>query len=87
MPKRLTNQNLKDIIGEESFKKLYEAAAGQSIYIMKKSPDFTNQEEKEKYICNLFFGGVNYQEIADKVGLSVDRVAKIINKKYKKEQN
>lgn len=84
MPKRLTNQNLKDIIGEESFKKLYEVAAGQTIYIMKKSPDFTNQKEKEEYIFNLFCGGVSYQDIADKVDLSVDRVTKIINNKYKK---
>lgn len=84
MPKRLTNQNLKDIIGEESFKKLYEAAAGQTIYIMKKSPDFTNQKEKEEYIFNLSESGVSYPEIADKVDLSVDRVTKIISKMIKK---
>ena len=51
------------------------------LYVPKKGIDMT-QEEKEKYILNLFYSGVDYQEIAKRIDLSVDRVKKIICEKY-----
>ena len=68
-------------MGDEIVKKLYDEFAGRMIYVPKKGIDMT-QEEKEKYILNLFYSGVDYQEIAKRIDLSVDRVKKIICEKY-----
>lgn len=81
MPKKVSLNELKKKIGEEVVQKLYDEFAGMMIYIPKKGIDMT-QEEKEQYIFNCFDAGVNYQEIANRVDLSVDRVKKIIYKKY-----
>lgn len=81
MPEKVSLNELKKKMGDEIVKKLYDEFAGRMIYVPKKGIDMT-QEEKEKYMLNLFYSGVNYQEIAKRVDLSVDRVKKIICKKY-----
>lgn len=81
MPEKVSLNELKKKMGDEIVKKLYAEFAGRIIYVPKKGVDMT-QKEKEKHILNLFYSGVNYQEIAKRVDLSVDRVKKIICKKY-----
>lgn len=81
MPEKVSLNELKKKMGDEIVKKLYDEFAGRMIYVPKKGIDMT-QEEKEKYMLNLFYSGVNYQEIAKRVDLSVDRVKKIICEKY-----
>lgn len=81
MPEKVSLNELKKKMGDEIVKKLYAEFAGRIIYVPKKGVDMT-QKEKEKHILNLFYSGVNYQEIAKRVDLSVDRVKKIICEKY-----
>ena len=81
MPEKVSLNELKKKMGDEIVKKLYDEFAGRIIYVPKKGIDMT-QEEKEKYILNLFYSGVDYQEIAKRIDLSVDRVKKIICEKY-----
>lgn len=81
MPEKVSLNELKKKMGDEIVKKLYDEFAGRMIYVPKKGIDMT-QEEKEKYMLNLFYSGVDYQEIAKRVDLSVDRVKKIICEKY-----
>lgn len=81
MPEKVSLNELKKKMGNEIVKKLYDEFAGRMIYVPKKGIDMT-QKEKEKHILNLFYSGVNYQEIAKRVDLSVDRVKKIICEKY-----
>lgn len=82
MPEKVSLSELKKKMGDEIVKKLYDEFAGRMIYVPKKGIDMT-QEEKEKYILNLYYdSGVNYQDIAKRVNLSVDRVKKIICEKY-----
>ncbi len=81
MPEKVSLNELKKKMGDEIVKKLYDEFAGRMIYVPKKGIDMT-QEEKEKYILNLFYSGVDYQEIAKRIDLSVDRVKKIICEKY-----
>lgn len=81
MPEKVSLNELKKKMGDEIVKKLYDEFAGRMIYVPKKGIDMT-QKEKEKHILNLFYSGVNYQEIAKRVDLSVDRVKKIICEKY-----
>lgn len=81
MPEKVSLNELKKKMGDEIVKKLYDEFAGRMIYVPKKGIDMT-QEEKEKYMLNLFYSGVNYQDIAKRVDLSVDRVKKIICEKY-----
>lgn len=82
MPKKVSLNELKEKMGDDIVKKLYDEFAGRMIYVPKKGIDMT-QEEKEKYILNLYYdSGVNYQDIAKRVNLSVDRVKKIVCEKY-----
>lgn len=81
MPEKVSLNELKKKMGDEIVKKLYDEFAGRIIYVPKKGIDMT-QKEKEKHILNLFYSGVNYQEIAKRIDLSVDRVKKIICEKY-----
>lgn len=81
MPEKVSLNELKKKMGDEIVKKLYDEFAGRMIYVPKKGIDMT-QKEKEKYMLNLFYSGVNYQDIAKRVDLSVDRVKKIICEKY-----
>lgn len=85
MPKKVSLNELKEKMGDDFVKKLYDEFAGKMIYVPKKGIDMT-QEEKEKYILNLYYdSGVNYQDIAKRVNLSVDRVKKIVCEKYKQK--
>lgn len=86
MPKKVSLNELKKKMGDEIVKKLYDEFAGRIIYVPKKGIDMT-QEEKEKYILNLFCSGVDYREIAKRVDLSVDRVKKIICEKYNQKNS
>lgn len=81
MPEKVSLNELKKKMGDEIVKKLYDEFAGRMIYVPKKGIDMT-QKEKEKHMLNLFYSGVNYQDIAKRVDLSVDRVKKIICEKY-----
>lgn len=84
MPRKVGIKELKEKMGEKTTNKLYEEFAGSTIYIPKKGIKFPTQEEKEKYILNLFYSGRPLQSIADEMNLSIDRIRKIIYKNYNK---
>lgn len=79
MPDTVSIYEVKELIGEEAVQKMIEAYAGKIIYIKKKRNDFPDDETRNQYIKNSFFITAKKPEhIADEVGLSVDRVKKII---------
>lgn len=81
MPRQVNINELKNKIGEEVVQKLYDEFAGMMIYIPKKGIDMT-QEEKEQYIFNCSYdSNVPIPKIAEMVGLSEDRIRKILDKK------
>lgn len=85
MPRQVNINELKNKIGDEVVQKLYDEFAGMMIYIPKKGIDMT-QEEKEMYIYNCYYDPntfVKIPEIAERVGLSEDRIRKILDKKSK----
>jgi len=79
----VTIHDIKPLIGEEAVQKLVDAYPGKLLYLPKKPLDFPDQEAKEKYIVNCYHSGMSKDDIANAVGLSADRVSKIIYKRYK----
>lgn len=74
---------LAQVIGEDMTQEAIDAFAGRPYYFSKKQTvmQFLDQDSKEEYIKNLFFkSGRSVEYIADRIGLSVDRTRKIINK-------
>ncbi len=84
MKSNVSVAEVKELIGEEAVQKMLDAFPGKLIYLPKKPLAFTSQKEKEIYITNCFYSaGMSKEEIAAAVGLSVDRISKIIYKRYK----
>lgn len=74
---------LAQVIGEDMAQEAIDAFAGRPCYFSKKQTalQFPDQDSKEEYIKNLFFkSGRSVEYIADRIGLSVDRTRKIINR-------
>jgi Mor family transcriptional regulator len=71
---------VKEVIGEEAAQKMMESFPCTNIYIPNRMPEFPDNETRNQYIKNLFFNSAkSVNEIADRFGLSIDRVRKIIN--------
>lgn len=82
MPKKVSLNELKEKMGDDVVKKLHDEFAGRIIYLSKKGIEFPSQEMKEQYIFNCFYeSNVTYPELAKRVGLSEDRIRKIVTKK------
>lgn len=74
--------DIKEVIGEEAAQRIIELFPCTSLYIPSKMPEFEDLSLRNEYIKNLFFNSAkSIPEIADKVGLSIDRVRKIINQR------
>lgn len=84
MPKSVSITEIIDVIGEDMTQKLIDSFAGRTFYF-KKDPnaiEFPDQESKEQFARNAYHSGVlNVPEISAKLGLSVDHVRKLINKR------
>jgi hypothetical protein len=71
---------VKEAIGEEAAQRMIECFPCTSLYIPNRMPEFEDLDSRNEYIKNLFFNSAkSVVEIADKFGLSIDRVRKIIN--------
>ncbi|KAB3527120.1 Mor transcription activator family protein [Alkaliphilus serpentinus] len=71
---------VKEVIGEEAAQRMMEEFPCTSIYIPNRMPEFPDNESRNQYIKNLFFNSAkSVSEIADKFGLSIDHIRKIIN--------
>ena len=85
----LTIHKVKESLGEDIANALCDTFPGRQLYISKKqtSMQFRNIADRDNYICGLFLGaGKSYDEIAALMGLSKDRIMKIISKMYKNKK-
>lgn len=71
------------VIGKDQTQQLANMYPGEAFRMPKKPLDFPDQESKEKYIVNCYYSGMSKDDIANAVGLSADRVSKIICKRYR----
>ena len=79
---------VKEVLGEAVANTLCDHFPGEQIYIPKKqtSLQFENIDDRNKYICNLFYSaGKSYDEIAALMGLTKDRIMKIVSDRYNKK--
>lgn len=85
----LTIFQVKETLGDEVAKALCDNFPGEQLYIPKKqaSLQFETNDDRNRYICNLFLSaGKSYDEIAAMVGLSKDRIMKIVSEMYKNKK-
>ena len=81
----VTIYQVKEVLGEAAASTLCDQFPGQQIYIPKKqtSLQFGSIDERNRYICNLFHSaGKSYDEIAALMGLTKDRIMKIVSGRY-----
>lgn len=86
MSKAITEKELCSVIGEELFQKCLEKFSGRQYYFKKKpNPlNFKNQQEKEDFIYNACIkSGASFNDVADKVQLTPERVKRIFYQKLK----
>lgn len=86
MSKAITEQELCSVIGEELFQKCSDKFSGRQYYFKKKpNPlNFNSQQEKENFIYNACIkSGASFDDVADKVQLSPERVKRIFYQKLK----
>lgn len=70
---------VKEVIGEEAVETLIKEFPCMQLYIPNRMPEFPDFEARNQYIRNLFFNsGKTIDDISVRVGLSSDRVRKII---------
>ena len=83
MAKMVSTNEMIEALGKEEYQKLCDRFAGGSHYFRKdpNAIDFPDQATKEQYIKNLYHSSKTPKEIADIMGLSVDRINKIITKR------
>lgn len=82
--KLLSIHKVKEVLGDELAKALCKNFPGYQLYIPKKQAAiYLSIEERNQYICNLFYSGKSYDEIAEMMELSKDRIIKIIARQYK----
>lgn len=81
----VTIHQVRRVLGDEVADALFEHFPGQQLYIPKKSSSM--MVEKDAYIYNLFTkSGKTYDEIADMMELSKDRVQKIVYAEYERRK-
>ena len=84
MSKSVSIIEIIDVIGEDMTQKLIDSFAGRTCYF-RKAPnviEFPDQESKEQFARNAFYSGaMSLNEISVQLGLSVDHVRKLINKR------
>lgn len=79
---------VKEKLGDDVANALCNTFPGEQLYIPKKktSLQFESIDERDKYICNLFYSaGKSYDEIAALMGLTKDRIMKIVSDRYNKK--
>lgn len=79
---------VKERLGDDVATALCDTFPGEQLYIPKKqsSLQFENIDDRNKYICNLFYSaGKSYDEIAALMGLTKDRIMKIVSDRYNKK--
>lgn len=84
MSKSVSINEMIDVIGEDAVQKLIESFAGRTFYFNKKPNiiEFPDQESKERFAQNAYYSGaLSLSEISVQLGLSVDHVRKLINKR------
>lgn len=84
MAKSVTVYEISQVIGKDMTQKLIEEYGGMSCYLSTDpmALEFPGKPEKHEYIKNLFFNsGKSVNEIAEKVGMSIDHIRKIINER------
>ena len=85
----LTIHKVKEILGEDVANALCDTFPGRQLYIPKKSISiqFESLTDRNQFICNLFYSaGKTHDEIAALMGLSKDRIMKIISEMYKNKK-
>lgn len=89
MPATVKIQQVKEDLGEDIAKLLQEQYPGMYIYVSNNPAalDFESPDARNQYILNLANSGRTYDYIADKVGLSKDRITKIIADTYKSKKS
>lgn len=81
MNKNVENlQKLKDIVGAELYNVINEQMPGEHIYFNKRS-EYPSRRERDAAIKDDFFGGVSITELADKYGLTITSIYKIVENK------
>lgn len=81
----VTIDQVKEVLGNEVADALYKHFPGQRLYIPKKSSSMVI--DRDACIYNLFTkSGKTYDEIADMMELSKDRVQKIVYAEYEKRK-
>ncbi|QUH18693.1 Mor transcription activator family protein [Alkaliphilus sp. B6464] len=84
MAKSVTVYEVSQVIGKDMAQKLIEEYGGMSCYLSTDpmALEFPGKPEKNEYIKNLFFNsGKSVNEIAEKVGMSIDHIRKIVNER------
>lgn len=86
----LTIHQIRKVLGEDVANALFEHFPGQQLNIPKKSCSmmFETQEERDNCIFNLCTeSGKSYDEVAEMMDLSKDRISKIVYGEYEKRKN
>ncbi len=84
MSKSVSITEIIDVIGEDMTQKLIDNFAGRTFYFKKdpKAIEFPDQESKEQFAKNAYYSGaMSPNDISVQLGLSVDHVRKLINKR------
>lgn len=84
----ITIFQVKEKLGDDVANSLCDTFPGEQLYIPKKqtSLQFESIDDRNKYICNLFYSaGKSYDEIAALMGLTKDRIMKIVSDRYNKK--
>lgn len=72
-------EELKDILGENTFHELVQKLSGRNIYIPKRyDPKYPNRQQRDKLIREDYYANMAVSDIAAKYGLSEDRIYKIL---------
>jgi len=82
----VTIHQIRKVLGDDVANALYEHFAGQQLNIPKKQSSmlYESLEDRDAYIFNLCIkSGKSYEEVAEMMGLSKDRISKIIADRIK----
>ena len=85
----VTIHQVRKVLGDEVADALFEHFPGEQLNIPKKSSSmmFENMDERDAYIFNLCTeSGKSYDEVAEKMELSKDRIQKIVYAEYEKRR-
>lgn len=88
MPVTVNIGQVKEDLGEDLAKSLQEHYPGMYIYVSNNpvALDFESTEARNQYIFNLCTrAGKSYSEVAEMIGLSKDRVSKIVAEQIKRK--